>query len=59
MTDTKKKERSKSGAKGKKLQLNKETLRDLRASTDRTRELKGGAAPHLQCSGVESGCGGM
>ena len=55
MTDIKKKERSKSGAKGKKLQLNKETLRDLRASTDRTRELKGGAA--RRCTGWESGCG--
>ena len=56
MTDTKKKERSKSGAKGKKLKLNKETLRDLGASTDRARELKGGA--NRACTGGESGCEG-
>ena len=57
MTDSKKRARSQSGTKEKKLQLNKETLKDLSASTDRARQLKGGAqGTATRCSGWESGC---
>ena len=41
MTDIKKKQEDKSGVKAKKLQLNKETLKDLGAS--KNAQVKGGA----------------
>lgn len=43
MTDIKKKEKGKGGAKPKKLQMNKETLKDLTAKDPR--QLKGGRVP--------------
>ena len=51
MTDIKKKQTGKSGAKAKKLQVNKETLKDLSA---RKSEVKGGVgpvAPSVGCTG--------
>ena len=47
MTDSKKKEKGKSGVKAKKLQLNKETLKDLGAS--KNAQVKGGR--------MSGGCG--
>jgi hypothetical protein len=59
MTDIKKKEQGKSGAKGKKLQLNKETVRDL---TVEGKTVKGGAhyEPTVGCDYTKrgAGCGG-
>jgi hypothetical protein len=43
MTDIKKKQAGKTGAKAKKLQVNKETLKDLTAKDPR--QLKGGRIP--------------
>lgn len=42
MTDIKKKEAGKTAAKAKKLQLNKETLKDLSVSLGKGKQLKGG-----------------
>ena len=42
MTDRKKKEKGKSGAKSKKLQLNKEALKDLGARERAAKGIKGG-----------------
>ena len=56
MTDIKKKQTGKGGAKGKKLQLNKETLEDLNAKKEASP--KGGAdrrGDHC-CSWEFSGC---
>ena len=53
MTDMKKTEKGTSGAKGKKLRLNKETLRDLKARDED--RVKGGAAMtgnRPSCAGV-------
>ena len=53
MTDIKKTGKGKSGAKPKKLQLNKETLKDL--GTSKSEQVKGGAIPRL-CTQPNTGC---
>ena len=53
MTDIKKKEKGKGGAKPKKLQFNKETIKDLKARDEE--RVKGGAAMtgnRASCAGV-------
>ena len=62
MTDIKKTEKGKSAVKAKKLQLNKETIKDL--DTSKTAAVRGGArntgGPSVCCGGYcsleESGC---
>lgn len=55
MTDSKKTTKGKSPKKSKKLQLNKETIKDL--GGNKTAQVKGGA-PKPRCTYDDSGCGG-
>ena len=53
---TKKTAKDKTGAKAKKLQLKKETIKDLGSLKDKAAAVKGGRAAACKCGDTSTGC---